>query len=69
MLQCLFNKISRRKEYGVENEERKKFERGAGETEVGHRLCHRWSNLLSFKEMKSTVSFSYNVHRAEDAYP
>lgn len=35
MLECLLNKLSRRKEYGVEDEEGKKFERGAAETEVG----------------------------------
>lgn len=35
MLGCVLNKLSRRTEYGVEDEEGKKFERGAAETEVG----------------------------------
>lgn len=68
MLECPLNKIIRRKEYKIEDEE-KKFERAAVEAEAELRVCNRWNSFLSVKEMRSIVGSSYSVHRNEDMSP
>lgn len=58
MLECVLNKLSRRKEYGVEDEEGKKFERGAAETEVGIECVIGGTTFFSVMEMRNIVLFS-----------
>lgn len=69
MLECPLNKIIRRKEYKIEDKEKKKSERAAVEAEVELRVCNRWNSFLSVKEMRSIVGSSYSVHRNEDMSP